>query len=151
MRAFFIGVLDIEVEVAFLDFFNGNFPRVLAFLALGPPVGDGVEVFALDGFGFRIGFLALDDVVLVVPDFLGGFAFGKEEEVGADGGVRAKYATGQARTMVCRLQSVRSFSLMRVLTPSPKREPSGNTTAARPPSRRRVMMSTRKRSAVSRV
>ncbi|MCY1532068.1 hypothetical protein D9M68_673140 [compost metagenome] len=40
---------------------------------------------------------------------------------------------------------------MRLLMPSPNRKPSGSTTAARPPSFSRCMISTRNRSAVSRV
>ena len=53
--------------------------------------------------------------------------------------------------MVCRLQSSSSFSLMRVLIPSPNKKPSGKTNAARPPVLSRCMIKTKNKSAVSRV
>ena len=56
-----------------------------------------------------------------------------------------------SRTMVWRLHSSRSFFLIRVLMPSPNSVPSGNTTAARPPSLSKSITRIRKRSAVSRV
>ena len=53
--------------------------------------------------------------------------------------------------MVWRLHSSIRCSLSRVFTPSPNSEPSGSTTAARPPGFSRRMMRARNRSAVSRV
>ena len=53
--------------------------------------------------------------------------------------------------MVCRLHSSSRCSLSRVFTPSPNSEPSGSTTAARPPGLSRRMIRARNRSAVSRV
>lgn len=58
------------------------------------------------------------------------------------------------RTIVCRLKSFRSSSLMRAHTPSPNNVPFGTTTPARPGlgyRRNFHMMSMRKRSAVSAV
>ncbi len=56
-----------------------------------------------------------------------------------------------SRTMVWRSHSRSSASFSRVFVPSPKRNPSGSTTAARPPSFSSRRISAMKRSAVSRV
>ena len=89
--------------------------------------------------------------MLKEPDVLGWPALFKEQEIGIDAGVGSEDALGQAHDGV-EVELFEQLVLSVVFTPSPKRKPSGSTTAARPVScLSRCMMSAMKRSAVSRV
>ena len=77
-------------------------------------------------------------------------ALGEEKEVGLDAGVGTEDAVGQADDGV-QVALGEQGSLMRVFTPSPKRVPSGRTSRRGRLVLRSFMMSTRNRSAVSRV
>jgi hypothetical protein len=63
---------------------------------VAPPGFLGLEFLDADGFGFVVALGSGRIGVLVIPDFLGGRAFGEEEEVGADAGVGIEDAIGQA-------------------------------------------------------
>ena len=98
-----VRVLDVEVEAAGFDLVDGDAPGLLVFDAgfeavffAAPPGAFGLELLDADGLAFVVAFGSGRIGVLIVPDILGGGAFGEEEEIGADAGVRGEDAIGQA-------------------------------------------------------
>ena len=95
-----VGVLEVEVVAARLHLVRshlpGNFVLHAAFaLRSAPPIHAGFKVLDANGPGHRVGLLALGHTVLVEPDFLGGRALLKEQQVGADAGIGLEDAVGQ--------------------------------------------------------
>ena len=89
-----VGVLLVEVVVGGADGLDAYPPGTFVFDPAGkavcraaPPGFFSVELFNADGLGFVVVFDACRVGVLVVPDVLGGRAFGEEEQVGFDAGV----------------------------------------------------------------
>ena len=73
-----VGVFDVEVVAVGFDAGDVDAPGLLAGLALAPPCFQTIKFGELYGLGFGVGFVACGELVFVVPNVLGGCAFGEE-------------------------------------------------------------------------
>jgi len=76
---FAVGVFEVQVVIPFLDLFDGHLPRLSVGFSVAPPLADGVEFLVGDTAVFGVLLDAFGKRELVVPDFFGGFAFGKKD------------------------------------------------------------------------
>ncbi len=93
---FHVGVLDIQVVIAFLDLLDIHLPGEFTFLALVPPFDLGGEFLKRNRPALVVGNYAFRVRVFVIPDGFGRFAFGEEQKVGVDAGVGVKDTLRQA-------------------------------------------------------
>ncbi len=95
----------------------------------GPPCHKRGELLELDGRRLGVVLPALGQRLLVIPDLARRAGAVEEQDVRRDAVYGANTPLG-SRTMVWRLNSLSSSSLMRAHTPSPNSVPFGTTTAA---------------------
>jgi hypothetical protein len=75
-----IRILQIEIVVSSLDLIEGNTPSLLTFDALFPPLPLRFEFLNADRLALVVALCSGRIGMLVVPDFCGRLAFGKEKK-----------------------------------------------------------------------
>src|SRR5690606_25263122 len=98
-----VGVFLVQVPVGGAQGVEADFPCLLVLPTAGVAVGGAappgflyLKLFKANGLGRVVILDARGIAVLVVPDMLGGLAFGEEQQVGFDAGVGVEHPIGQA-------------------------------------------------------